>query len=383
MAGLMLSVWGLRVPKRMLRHWISGKQILSSEHALWGEGPARQAERRAPEFEECAPHRKNRGPDETERAPGYSEPALPAAERAPDRSERARSGAGRAPVVAAALRPDDTCRSEGERGRIIGRTAARAQNFNAAGWGGTISSCGEGFSLPFERAETMRHKTYMPTTDSGVLIWAENFERQISAAPPPGISTAEISAYTARFEAYAVAHQRAKNPSTRGVVTVKAKDEAKAALVAVSRRLAMGLMARADVEDDLRATLGLTVRRPARRSAPPAPAEAPRLLLRPGVGRRVQVQLYELDRSFSAGRPAGVVGATLMVASGRQQPTDLRAWSFERNTTATRLTLTSPEELAAGGCFWVMACWLNARLECGPWSDPQPALVGWGAAVAA
>ena len=104
---------------------------------------------------------------------------------------------------------------------------------------------------------------YLPSTDAGLLNWSANFKTQLDALTDPtivGLTSAQASEYANTQNAYDTAYTAATDPSTRGKATVFAKNEAKKALVAISREFGMAMTRHPGVTDQQRLDFGLTVR---------------------------------------------------------------------------------------------------------------------------
>ena len=54
---------------------------------------------------------------------------------------------------------------------------------------------------------------------------------------------------------------------------------------------------------------------------------------------------------------------------GDKAPLDIRAWAFERHATRKKVEITVPSIVPPGAKVWFTACWLNTRLERGPYRD--------------
>lgn len=221
--------------------------------------------------------------------------------------------------------------------------------------------------------------SYLPVTDAGLKDWAQNFQQRAAAEPDPtavGLTAEEVTEYTSVYEAYAIAYQAAVEPATRGVATILAKNEARAALIALSRKLAMAVTNHPGVTNQQRSAFGLTLRDEQRTPVPP-PSTSPDIDFVSVVGRRVTVRLH--DASVPGRRkPAGVVGATIFSYIGEVAPTDPAVWKFEGNTTRTVFSIDFPGTAPAGAKVWITAFWRNRKDQSGPGAPPVSTNLAYG-----
>lgn len=224
----------------------------------------------------------------------------------------------------------------------------------------------------------MKHD-FLPRSDAKMLEWAEGFILELMKAPGPegfGVSAAEAAAYGALVAGYRQAYERAKHGSTRGPAAVVAKNEAKRALVAESRRLARLVSAQPGLTGTQRVDLGLGPGHGGvgRREAVARPSAAPSVYLAGTEGDTVRLRLSDHETTGRK-RPEGVHGAMLFYYVGERLPRGWSDWAFGLSTTATRFGFTLPrtwggEHVALGAKVWLAACWVNPTLETGPMSTP-------------
>jgi hypothetical protein len=234
-------------------------------------------------------------------------------------------------------------------------------------------------------------KGFLPNADVALLEWSANFAARLSESGESyGISPAQAADYAAKNAAYAAAFYTAAGPSTGTRTAVVAKNQARAALRAAARQLALIVKGQPSVTDAQRVELGLAPR-PAGRPAPIGrPAAAPSLQVDAVTGRTVRLRLLDPD-STRRGKPAGVLGAVLFSYAAPPAPprptpdgpppTDLRDWRFEGHTTRTILDLAFPADLPPGTQVWLTARWLSPRLQGGPAANPVSTHLGGGVAM--
>ena len=220
-----------------------------------------------------------------------------------------------------------------------------------------------------------------PNTDGGLLAWSANFSDLISADPAAyGLSASQAADYQAGHGAFAAA-LAAADPAIRSMTTTAVKNETRDSLKNAGRLLANLVYGTAGVTDAQKFTLGLTVRK-AKTRAIAAPTEAPALGVVMASAWTVKIKLRRLGAT--AGKPAGVTGASLFSYVGATPPTDLAAWKFEMNTGRNGVELQFPSALPPGTRVWLIAFWFNARHQSGPVCPPVSAnLPGGGVTLAA
>lgn len=210
-----------------------------------------------------------------------------------------------------------------------------------------------------------------------MLNWSLNFIAQLNVQGPAlGLTPDQIMTYGEVQSLYANAYAVATKPETRGGATILAKNQAKKALIAKSRELAMVVANNPAVTDQQRYDCGLTVRDSDPTPVPP-PSTAPDMDLVSVTGHTVRLRLHAGD-SAARRKPTGVQGATLFSHVGDQPPADLTAWKFEGSTTKTEIDVVMPATVPSGSKVWFTAFWFNRRSQSGPACTPMSAHVGFG-----
>lgn len=226
---------------------------------------------------------------------------------------------------------------------------------------------------------------FLPRSEGLLLMWLENFGRRIDAAPEDfGITPQQAAEFQSLLAAFAHLYQLAQQPATRTPAGVVGKDTAKAAVVAMARRLAALAQASADVTDAQRVLLGLRLRWSDRRRHVPPPPDAPGVRVRPILGRNaVRVQVYDTTAAFRVAKPRSVASAVLFTHVGEAPPSADTPWTFYAQPTRTTAEIDFPPGLPMGTRVWVMAQWCSPTNQRSPASEPRPIrLAGnWGAAA--
>jgi len=224
---------------------------------------------------------------------------------------------------------------------------------------------------------------FLPGREGELRAWCNAFGSNLSSSPLEFGITVEMAAqYAERRVAFSDLYQAARNNRTRTPAVIRAKDEAKRALVTLTRELARVIQANSSVSNEQRTVLGLTVRR-TERTPVERPDQPPELVIRSTSGRRVKILLRRIDDASGRGKPAGVAGATVLSYVGELPPIDRRAWSFEGNTARTLRTVNLPASVPKGARVWFTAVWFNTRMKSGPAATPVMTNLQGGVAMRA
>ncbi len=229
--------------------------------------------------------------------------------------------------------------------------------------------------------------SYLPSTDAGLLAWAQNFYGFIEAAPTTyGLTIEDAAAYNTALTAYADAYNTANNAGTRTTPAVQAKKTAKQDLIDATRPLVNTVQVYVGTTDQMRADLQITIR-DTTYTPVPVPDSTPALSVVAVSGRTIKVNLRarEADGSPSEGRarPAGVKGAAVYFATGDDYPQDITGWTFKGNTSKTTFDVTIPDAVAAGSKVYLTAQWYNTKSQTGAACPPVETSIARGLSQAA
>jgi hypothetical protein len=179
---------------------------------------------------------------------------------------------------------------------------------------------------------------------------------------------ADLKAANDRLEAALKANDQ---PESKNHFTVIAKDEAVSALKVILRGFINYLIGKTDrITDENLKQMGIPPRHHVKHEPLPPPAEAPVVVVH--TGHNHDADLYFFDNQ--AGHP------TKYLADPNYYAVFLRhrfkgegEWQ-QKTVTRKHLTLHFGEA-AAGKELEVSAAWLNPKLEPGPWSDVESAII--------
>jgi hypothetical protein len=222
----------------------------------------------------------------------------------------------------------------------------------------------------------------LPTTDAGLLLWAQNFYSVANPSPTTfGLTAAVLTAFNTALTTYSTA-LAACDPGQRSKASVAAKNTARAALVTQCRSLINLVDANLSVTNAQKIELGIKVRGT---PAPiPAPAYSPTLKVESVDKWTVWVKLSDAEDSGKRGKPDGVFGAAVYSYVGINPPSEIGAWRFEGNVGRVKFAIPFAATLAPGTRVWLTAQWFNGRKQAGPACDPVATnLQGGSVAMAA
>lgn len=216
---------------------------------------------------------------------------------------------------------------------------------------------------------------FFPTTDAGMLAWAQHFSTMISATPTTyGLVAAQATAYATLVTNYQTA-LTACEPTVRNKTSTAAKNQAKAALKLSSVQLANIINGQPTVTDAQKIALGLNVR--ATPTPVPPPGNPPTLDIVSVTGKTVKIRLHN-DATSKRARPAGVTGTTIFSYVGATPPADITAWVFQGSSSKTIVDIAFDNTVAAGSIVWLTAFWYNGKGQSGPACAPVSTYLAGG-----
>ncbi|MDR1552305.1 MAG: hypothetical protein LBS69_02425 [Prevotellaceae bacterium] len=216
---------------------------------------------------------------------------------------------------------------------------------------------------------------YIPHQDGKFLQWVNNFINYLGTTArkfdfPEDLYT-DLTAQHADFVQKLTA---AEEPATRTKLTVKAKNDARAAFKTAIRKAVKEYLANNHlVTDEDREGLGIPVHKTTRTPAPVA-TTYPDFDVDSSVIRRLTIHFYDQGSKKSKAKPAGQHGAEIKWAILDAPPAtlgDLNQSSFDTHTPFT----LQFDENQRGLTVYFCLCWENTRGEKGPWSEIVSAII--------
>lgn len=225
---------------------------------------------------------------------------------------------------------------------------------------------------------------YIPSTDSGLVDWGDNFATLITADPPRyGLDTTAALAIQSAQDTYAAAFALGGsigrvpvNPTARSPVTVAAKDAAKVAARTLFRTYAAQIRLNPGVTNDDKIALGLNL--PNNNPSPiPVPASWPVLSVLSGGPLSLTLKYHDSTIGVGKAKAAGVLQMQLVatpsatpIASPDGQPIRFLV------TKVPQLLVFDSGDGDKTAYMW--GRWVTRRGLVGPWSDGITATIMGG-----
>jgi hypothetical protein len=164
---------------------------------------------------------------------------------------------------------------------------------------------------------------YLPSKDSDLDLFCQNFDTKITATPTAyGLVAGDATAFHTLRLAFTNALITASASSTRTKDTVAAKNLARFNMTVSIRALANRIQAYASITSTLLAGLGLTVRDHTP-SPITAPSTAPIVTPLTSAGGRINFRFADTDTPASKSKPPGVTQLQLWAKVGTTPPASI------------------------------------------------------------
>lgn len=209
---------------------------------------------------------------------------------------------------------------------------------------------------------------YIPSKDSLLRNWSDNFRNLIVATPGAfGLEAADAAIIDNYVDLYLTAYSLAVDPSTRTPSTVAEKDARRVALLDIVRPYAQSIKKNLGISNEQRTELGLNID-DLSKSPILAPASQP--ILAVVAAQALEHTLRFADTATPAARrkPPGAIGLQLFVAIAATGTPTVEDAEFKAFITRQPFAV---EFLQAdvGKTAWYWGRWQTARGLTSPWSD--------------
>jgi hypothetical protein len=254
------------------------------------------------------------------------------------------------------------------RGVAAPRISVAAGRWALAGGRRSVRCASKIRAAPPGQKEADMANSYIPTRESEMDNWLNNFKTLIAASPTTyGLAVSDATAITNAYNAWHTAYQAAINPSTRTKATVMAKNDQKANVLFVVRGFVATIQANRGVSNSLKEGLGLRVHDSTPTPVPP-PNTKPVLKITRIEQGFMDVAATDEATPNKRGRPQGSAGMLLYRAVGPDSVSDPAQATFLTfvGKPAVTSTFTAADR---GKTATYFARWTNARGEVGPWSQ--------------
>ena len=211
-------------------------------------------------------------------------------------------------------------------------------------------------------------KPFYPTRQDEFLQWALSYDSVVQQNPAViGLDATQAAELTDKTSAFQTAMAVIASGATRTPQAVIDKDEKRAELTAVVRKLTDIIQAFPGTTDQMRSALGITIR-DNRPTPTPVPGESPVVTVASVRGRLFNLRLRQ-PGSERRGRPAFVKTAWLYYYVGEDMP-QFEQMTFYGSAPKTNTQLVLPQGVAVGAKVWISACWVNPAEKPGAASLP-------------
>lgn len=214
---------------------------------------------------------------------------------------------------------------------------------------------------------------FIPRQEDTLMAWMRNFTRRIVADPVSfGVFPSQLGDLEPLTDAYLQAARIAMTPTTRTKIAISEREEAKAAMLVVVRRLVAIVRRAPGVPASKQVQLGL--KEIASKTRIGTPETTPSVFAKLVNNRTLRVRLSDAD-SVRYAKPAGVSAAAIFVHLGDQAPANINDWTWHSNQTRADFLLTINGPVEYGQQVWICACWLSTRGQRGAFSAPTEARI--------
>lgn len=214
----------------------------------------------------------------------------------------------------------------------------------------------------------------MPDPDSDFSSWAQNFMTYLMAHTADlGLDAGDIAPATAAMGTWMSAYPAHVTAQEAASGAKAAKDEARGGLESVLRGLVNRLQASADVSDQEREAMGITVRDTEPTPVGP-PTTRPVGIIDSGERFKHIIEFRDEASPRSKARPDGVSGCEIWMKIG-DAPVGPNDVTYLCTDTRTPYML-EVDQAEAGKMAHYMLRWVSTRNEPGPWSETVSATIG-------
>jgi hypothetical protein len=210
---------------------------------------------------------------------------------------------------------------------------------------------------------------YIPSNDTLLDPWAQNFSAKITAAPGAyGLMASDASAIATAFDLFDEALQQVLDPATKTKGTVADKNAKKAAMVATLRQYAQTVKRNRGVSNEAKIDLGLQIS-DGGPTPIPTPTTVPVLAVESDVPLVQSVEFRDITTPDRKAKPEGVTGMMLAVAVDAAGATPPAPEAAPVHGIATRQPYRVQFDAAdKGKVAFYFGRWITGAGKVGPWS---------------
>ena len=222
----------------------------------------------------------------------------------------------------------------------------------------------------------MKNKDYIPSEDAKFVTWVHHFIVEfILGLVKWAIPEHEGTKLNELLAVFDNAYRLATGGGTRTKASVKAKNEAKKALIAAVRRVyKMYIIYNELVTNPERDVLGVPIHSTSHTPAP-EPTTAPTVVIDKSVSFKHKISVRQEGEDHPRkGLPEGVSGFEVWSVIGDFNPEGLNDYRFVGQSTTYHMTVTYDESFYKKTATYRVR-WVNRRNVPGPWSIPTSVVI--------
>lgn len=222
----------------------------------------------------------------------------------------------------------------------------------------------------------MGYPNYIPSTDTDLANWADNFNTLLTASPPTyGLVAGDATAVNTVVVGYLDAYAASIAPTTRTPVTISAKDDAKILMLATVRPFAQNISLNQGIISSDKIAIGVNPRTNTSTKIP-IPTTYPVLTI-PTALNLGHVLRYrdQLSEPTVKAKPFGATALQLFATASATVIADQTLLAYNANLTKSPATVLW-EAGDVGKTAYYAARWVNEKGQQGPWSAIISATIG-------
>ncbi len=209
---------------------------------------------------------------------------------------------------------------------------------------------------------------YIPSRDSKLDLWADNFQTLVAANPALyGVMAADAVIITAAYDSWHAAYLLVTSPSTKTAMTVSAKNTARVTMLGIIRPYAINISLNAGVTSGDKTALGVNPRTSTPSTITP-PTTNPVLVLQSAQNLSAYIRYRDAAASPSVkAKPYGVVQIQIFGKSAAAPITDPTTLPLLQTATKSPVVLNLTTQ-TVGQQLYLAARWVLKTGGASPWS---------------
>jgi hypothetical protein len=209
---------------------------------------------------------------------------------------------------------------------------------------------------------------YIPEKDSDFKDWLETYDNYVNShAEDLGLSDGQKIELHSATGTWNTNYSNLMAAQAGLRAATQAKDASRAAVEELVRKFTAIIQINPDVTNEVKATLGITIRKETR-TATPVPTTRP--MAKVDNVKRLEhiIDFFDETGEKSKAKPAGVRGCEIWCKIGNPEPVDESTLTYVATDTKTPY-IAHFNGADAGKTVHYWLRWVNTRNEPGPWSE--------------